>query len=233
MKRTLKTIDNTKVVEWMPTTWNGHIIWFMHGLGERGTDITKVEQEGLPRLLKEGLELNYIVIYTQLPSSATSWGKTILTKMVNILKKYQAKAYHVTGLSLGAMGSLSVMKLFPGFFKTAGICCGKTSDPSVTSPFIPTQLKFWHGTKDNVLPISNIRTLYKNLLTAGAKAQMVEYNDGHDIWDKVYNPNNSNGYWPWLNNRTASDPIVSQVVENGLITITTQAGKTYSNPVSL
>jgi predicted peptidase len=191
-----------------------------------------VEKIGLPQRLVAGLKLNHIVIYSQLPTTIGSWGKNQINAMVNLAKTYNASAYHVTGISLGGMGTFSALKYFPGFFKTAGICCGKTSTDNLEA-LLPTKIKAWHGIADPTIGISSIRSVIKGLNALGHDATLVEYNDDHAIWDQVYHPTSPDGYVAWLNGQEAPDAVTKQEVFEGKLRIYTISGKIYIIPVSL
>src|SRR6188768_2103623 len=70
MKREVLTYNGTQYLKYTPTTMSvkGAIL-FLHGLGERGTNIALLENLEIPKQLKNGLEVPYIVVAPQLPSS--------------------------------------------------------------------------------------------------------------------------------------------------------------------
>ena len=50
------------------------LLLFLHGVGERGSDVAKVKENGLPARLENGLELPFVVVAPQCP--ADSWWET-------------------------------------------------------------------------------------------------------------------------------------------------------------
>src|SRR4051812_7824317 len=70
MKREVLNYNGIQYLKYTPTTMavKGAIL-YLHGIGERGSDITLVERNEIPKQLKAGMEVPYIVVAPQLPSS--------------------------------------------------------------------------------------------------------------------------------------------------------------------
>lgn len=185
------------------------VILYLHGLGERGNtvaDFASIENNEIPKLFKQGKIKPFIFIAPQLGALKKAWGKNELIAMFNILDTYKARGYdlHVTGLSLGGMGTYAAIQFAyeynnnkPGYFKTAGSVCGRTSSTD-TIRFSQTAIKIWHGSNDQTVPASPDRSLFKLLLANRYDIEYKEYEGlGHNIWGLAYNES-ADGYWQWF-----------------------------------
>lgn len=215
MKSSIKTYGfSGKYIKYEPTTMKpvGVILYF-HGAGERGSDISVLERNELPKLFKNGVEKPFIVICPQLAGDKTSWGTNEIVTMLNILDTYEGLEKHVTGLSLGGMATYSaVIKAYeymgnkPGYFKTAVSVCGRTST-SNWQAFQGTAVKVYHGTKDTTVPISPDIALVKLLQNNNVDVQSVFYEGaGHIIWGTAYNESESS-YWKYLKQKIEPPPV--------------------------
>src|SRR5690606_21450287 len=90
------------------------LIVFLHGAGERGDDLSLVLEQGLPRLLHQGLNLPAFVLSPQLPADQM-WAAQV--PAVRALIDEVVAAYpiatdriSVTGLSLGGAGACELVR---------------------------------------------------------------------------------------------------------------------------
>lgn len=225
-------LDGNLLIYTPPDSIETHdVILFLHGLGERGNTVDEMigpdglERNEIPALFRLGRVVPYIVICPQLKTTKTAWGKNEIIAMLNILDTYKVRGYdaHVTGLSLGGMGTYAAIQYAydyngskPGYFKTAGAVCGKTSTTDYKR-FYKMYLKIWHGSNDPTVSVGPDRTLYAALKKI--KGDSVEYKEyqgwGHAIWPLAYSldplkensnttvngvivPTTEEAYWTWL-----------------------------------
>ncbi|NCX55578.1 MAG: hypothetical protein EBW87_00045 [Burkholderiaceae bacterium] len=193
MKRTTRSFGKSgQYLEYMTPNPKGIILYF-HGLGQVGKGIESIEDNELPKLIKQGLELNCIVIAPYL-EKGDNWPASLIKSMFGVLDSYGIEQKHVTGLSLGGIATIAAMNLAytwrgcSDYFKTAGIVCGKTaiSDPE---PFRRTKIVWWHGKKDSPkMPYLGAKKFIDMLKEHGHEnAELITYqNDGHSIWNKAY-----------------------------------------------
>lgn len=84
------------------------LIVFLHGRGERGTDLSLVNKWGVPKYLDSGQELPALVYAPQCPESVENW-VTILGKVISKIDELQAhyriRETHLTGFSMGGHGT--------------------------------------------------------------------------------------------------------------------------------
>jgi predicted peptidase len=216
MIRTEKKFNGVGYIEYRPANWNGHVIVFLHGTGERGSDLSLIEKIALPKQANSGVldSKGYLILAFQCPLSASSWNKGLITTVIEVTKGYTAKGYHITGLSMGGIGAFSALKYFPGFFQTAGVVCGKTSATSTIEALLLTKIKAWHGVNDTVVTIGNVRSVLAAVTKLGGDMTLIEYPGvGHNAWDRAYSLTDPESYWTFI------DSYVKHATESPMIEI--------------
>jgi poly(3-hydroxybutyrate) depolymerase len=79
------------------------LILFLHGAGERGSDLSKLTAYGPPKLVAEGQDLPFIIVSPQVPARAT-WDIDALDAVLGeVLQKYAVDEdrVYLTGVSMG------------------------------------------------------------------------------------------------------------------------------------
>jgi predicted peptidase len=167
------------------------VMLFLHGAGERGTDINKVKVHGPPKLIEQGRDLPFIVVSPQCPSG--SWWTEQLDALMALLDEVQSKQavdvdrVYLTGLSMGGFGSWALGCRHPGRFAAIAPICGGGEW------FLAERLKgvpVWafHGAKDQVVPLRESQEMVAALQRAGGNAQLTVYPEAqHDSWTETYN----------------------------------------------
>lgn len=84
------------------------LIVFLHGSGERGTDINLVRKWGIPKYLDNGKDIPAIVYAPQCPETVENW-KPVIEKVIAgidaLEEKYAISKTHVCGFSMGGHGT--------------------------------------------------------------------------------------------------------------------------------
>lgn len=170
------------------------LILFLHGSGERGRDGKKQAEVGIGPAIQENPE-NWpaVVLMPQCPAKA-QWAGEPLAQAYGLLaeieKTYQTnpRRVYLTGLSMGGYGSWNLAALYPKRFAAIAPICG-TGDPFAVW-FKLGKVPIWnfHGTADDIVPVSFSRVLADALYKAGnTQARFTEYvGEKHEVWDRVY-----------------------------------------------
>lgn len=84
------------------------LIVFLHGRGERGTDISRVRIWGVPKYLDSGKDIPAIVYAPLCPGTVENW-KPVSDKMIAgidaLEEKYKISKTHICGFSMGGHGT--------------------------------------------------------------------------------------------------------------------------------
>jgi predicted peptidase len=174
------------------------MILFLHGAGERGSDIWKVAVHGPPKNVKMHTDFPFIVVSPQCPDDQI-WSKEALLKLLDeVTAKYavDTNRVYLTGLSMGGYGTWELGLSEPERFAAIVPICGGGQIISVLlagpvkGPALKT-LGVWafHGGKDPVVPLEESQRMVDALKKAGVQdVQLTVYPEaGHDSWTEAYN----------------------------------------------
>lgn len=164
------------------------LIVFLHGAGERGSDISVVKKHGPPKLIEAGQELPAIVLSPQCPDRGF-WQPESLAKLIaEISGKYKVDPDRVvlTGLSMGGYGTFALAAAHPELFAAIAPICGG-GDPKTAERLKGLPAWVFHGAKDNVVALENSEKMVDALKAIGADVQFTVYPDAeHDSWTETY-----------------------------------------------
>ncbi|WP_128102413.1 prolyl oligopeptidase family serine peptidase [Paenibacillus sp. DCT19] len=167
------------------------VILFLHGSGERGTDLNQLRQHGLPQIVEQDEEFPFIVISPQCPEDEF-WAnekEAVIAIVEYVLANYAAdpKRVYLTGLSMGGYGAWHLPADYPGVFAAAVPICGGCNPAKAVAL---QRLPIWafHGAKDDVVPLSESQGIVDALLALNADVKLTVYPEGdHDAWTETYN----------------------------------------------
>jgi predicted peptidase len=176
------------------------LILFLHGAGERGSDIWKVATHGPPKIDTSATNFPFIVVSPQCPDGQMWSDETVLALLDMVMQKYPVDEHHVylTGLSMGGYGTWSLGLKHPERFAAiAPICGGGETIPIILAKdFDPGQLQkiktlgIWafHGGKDPTVPTDESVRMVNALKQAGCQdVKLTIYPDAlHDSWTQTY-----------------------------------------------
>src|SRR6185295_1019208 len=94
------------------------LIFFLHGAGERGTNIWKVAVHGPPKIVKDKPDFPFIVVSPQCPAGQRWDNETLLALLDDVTKNYRVDKgrVYLTGLSMGGFGTWSLGLAYPERF---------------------------------------------------------------------------------------------------------------------
>jgi predicted peptidase len=92
----------------------------------------------------------------------------------------------VAGISMGGYGVWDLVQRHPLCFARALVVCGG-GDPEAISPSLRTEMLFYHGSADNLVPVSRSRDMHARLRELDLAHQYHEIpGAGHAIWNNVF-----------------------------------------------
>jgi len=167
------------------------MILFLHGAGERGSDLKKVKIHGPPKFVEKQKDFPFIVVSPQCPQDDWWPEKTevLINLLDDILSRYDidTERIYLTGLSMGGYGTWSLACAYPERFVAIAPICGGGS------LYMAHKLKdmpVWafHGAKDKVVPLKESQEMVNAIKDTGGNARLTVYpNAGHDCWTQAYN----------------------------------------------
>ena len=175
------------------------LMLFLHGAGERGTDVQRVAIHGPMKLVKEGKNFPFIIIAPQCPEDQR-WINDDLFAVLNHAEQeflVDTNRIYVTGLSMGGYGVWALGVARPEKFAAIAPICGGGQVIDVilagyNKPVNPVKsLPIWafHGEKDAAVPLDESERMMKALKRIEAtNAKLTVYpNVEHDSWTETYN----------------------------------------------
>ncbi|WP_298239301.1 prolyl oligopeptidase family serine peptidase [uncultured Algibacter sp.] len=182
------------------------LVIFLHGSGERGNDNESQLKWGVMNFATNDIMMNHrpIVIAPQCPKD-TTWGnfsyedmslKSTPTKPMKLLIELINKTIetmpidpdriYITGLSMGGFGTYDAISRYPGLFTAAVPVCGG-GDISKASSIAHIPIWIFHGSLDDVVPVSLSIMMVDALTKAGAQVGYTQYPEaGHFSWIAAY-----------------------------------------------
>jgi len=166
------------------------LVLFLHGRGERGTDLARVPLHGLPKLIAAGQHFPFVVASPQCPPDSY-WPEQLdaleaLLDHLTATLKIKTRQVYVTGLSMGGFGTWYLAARCPQRIAAIAPVCGGGL------PWMADRLKdvpVWafHGSKDSVVHPRESRVMVQAVRQAGGKARLTIYQGvGHDSWTQTY-----------------------------------------------
>ena len=164
---------------------------FLHGAGERGSNLDKVKYHGPPKLAGGGKDLPFIIVSPQCPEG--KWWPNYVEKIMALIDQtvedydVDESRVYLTGLSMGGYGTWAIASTYPERFAAIAPVCGGGM------PFTAHNLKdvpIWafHGAKDNVVKLSQSQEMVDAVNKFGGNAKITVYPDAnHDSWTETYN----------------------------------------------
>ncbi len=171
------------------------VIYFFHGIGEKGDDLNELLPYGVLRYLNNGGKLDAIVIAPQCPEDS-HWADTDteVEKLVRFVPEMSAKysidtdRMYLTGLSMGGRCTWKLALAMPDTFAAIAVVCGRTNTYEFeTLKNMPIWM--FHGVQDGTVSFNNIT---RNILPVLYEKEHRYYKltvfptMGHDIWNTVY-----------------------------------------------
>ena len=174
------------------------LMLFLHGSGERGTNVWKVAFHGPPKYVKTHPDFPFILVSPQCPSGKSWQTESLLSLLDDVTGKYRVDTNRVylTGLSMGGYGVWSLGTAYPERFAAiAPICGGGETITVLLSVYDKLAalkaLPVWafHGAKDPVVSLEESERMVKALKAAGCKdVQLTVYPEvEHNSWEQTYN----------------------------------------------
>ena len=189
---------------------NGDKKWplmlFLHGAGERGTNVARVAVHGPPKIVKEKKDFPFILLSPQCPTDRTWNDDELLALLDEAIAKHNVDTTRVylTGLSMGGYGSWSLGTRYPERFAAMAPICGGGDQirvllTSKEKKAALASMGVWafHGAKDPVVPLEESQRMTNALMRAGCKdVKLTVYPEaGHDSWTQAYNEPE---IWNWF-----------------------------------
>ncbi|MGV3459716.1 MAG: prolyl oligopeptidase family serine peptidase [Flavobacterium sp.] len=175
------------------------LIIFLHGSGERGSDLEKVKVHGPFKYMKTKA-IDAYVLAPQCPEGEYWDSETLYRLIQNVVKENNVdeKRIYLTGLSMGGWGAWNLAFAHPEMFAALVPVCGFVDRVPMLENCkikdIPTRI--FHGLLDDVVDVSYSTTMYKKLKPCSKDISLTIFDDAnHDSWTRVYD---NSAIYEWM-----------------------------------
>ena len=172
------------------------LVVFLHGSGERGSDLDRVKFHGPPKHVAAGRRYPFILCSPQL--DAGSWKPDTLHALRAALQaryRVDPQGITATGLSLGGHGVWHWAAAYPADLAAIAPVCG-FGNPARVCQARQVPVRAYHGSADDVVPLARQQACVDALRACGGQAEFIVYPDvGHNAWDPAYE---DAALVPWL-----------------------------------
>ncbi len=166
------------------------LLVFLHGKGERGTDLEKLKIHGPLKYIKNK-PLDAYVLAPQCPDNAY-WDSESLFRLIQKIvaeNPIDPDRIYLTGLSMGGWGAWNLAFAHPEMFAALVPIAGYVDRIPVVEnckiAHIPTRI--FHGLLDEVLDVFYSAEIYKKLKPCNPNLSLTIFEDAHhDSWTRVY-----------------------------------------------
>ena len=164
------------------------LLFFLHGSGQRGDDLSQVKAHGPPKYAAAGADYEFVLVAPQVPEGL-AWDSDALEALrAHLVARLPADADRVlmTGLSMGGIGTWNYAVDYPD--RLAGIA-PVSGIGDIDRAARVARLPIWafHGARDDAVPIAGEREMVDAVRAAGGNVRFTVYPDiGHNAWDPAY-----------------------------------------------
>jgi predicted peptidase len=163
-------------------------ILFLHGAGERGSDLDIVKRHGPPRIAEERPDFPFIVISPQCPENEF-WSSDFLIGLLNEVEAnydVDRDRIYLTGMSMGGFGAWDLASRQPERFAAIAPICGG-GNRLVACRLKDVPIRTFHGARDQVVPLARTEEMVQAVRDCGGNPELIVYPDaGHDAWTRTY-----------------------------------------------
>jgi predicted peptidase len=173
------------------------LLLFLHGAGERGTNLWLVTKHGPPKIVTARPDFPFVVVSPQCPEGRV-WDKEELIALLDdVIHRYKVdkSRVYLTGLSMGGYGTWGLGLAWPERFAAIVPICGGGDPVAIllASPQKLAALKalpVWafHGAKDPVVKLEESQRMVAALRQIGGQeVELTVFPEaGHDSWSEAY-----------------------------------------------
>ena len=168
------------------------LVLFLHGAGERGTNLDLVKKHGIPKRIHDGAKFPFITIAPQCAEGIWWSNKQKLVLLGKLLQdliselRVDKNRIYGTGLSMGGYGILDLASNYPTLFAALIPICGGTILNQIKN-LVKIPIWMFHGEKDDVIPVESSILIYQYLNKKNKNTLLTVYpNITHDSWTKTY-----------------------------------------------
>ena len=184
-----RTRDGTPYRLFVPDGYRGRgslpLVLFLHGGAGRGTDNERQLREGNGMLVGMFVEAEKqfpaFILAPQTSSRHDVQSTLAILEDVRARYRVDPSRIYVVGQSLGGYGALDLVAARPRLF-AAAVVIAAGGEPGRVQNLATVPTWFFHGEKDELIPVEGVRRLVAGVRNAGGTVRFTEYaGEGHGL----------------------------------------------------
>ena len=164
------------------------LLFFLHGSGERGDDLSRIKAHGPPKYAAAGADQAFVLVAPQVPEGL-AWDSDALDALrAHLVARLPVDADRVlmTGLSMGGIGTWNYAVDYPDRLAAIAPVSG-TGDSDRAARVARLPIWAFHGARDDTVPMAGEQEMVDAVRAAGGNVRFTVYPDiGHNAWDPAY-----------------------------------------------
>ncbi len=177
------------------------LILFLHGAGEAGTNVWRVDIHGPAKYIAEHPDFPFILVSPLCPPEQIWSNENLLALLDEVSAQYKVdpRRVYLTGLSMGGYGTWSLALAEPGRFAAVIPICGGGSlihplladhgyKPKTKEAMKALPIWAFHGAKDTTVPLAESERMVNAIKKLGAsEVKLTVYPEAtHNSWEQTY-----------------------------------------------
>jgi predicted peptidase len=161
---------------------------FLHGSGERGTNLAQVKVHGPPKIADRDPTFPFLLVSPQLPAEQDWDLDKLRTLLAWAMKTLPADPDRIllTGLSRGGHATWRWGAAEPTRFAALAPVAGR-GDPATACALKSIPVWAFHGDRDDVVTPEGSFAMARAIRACGGQPRLTIYPDlGHNSWDPAY-----------------------------------------------
>lgn len=191
-KKEIKKIEEISYLLDYPQNGKGNVplIVFLHGSGERGTNLEIVKAHS-PFTYKNLIKEPVAILAPQCPENVWWDTEAVYFLIKEIQQKYKIDDSRIilTGLSMGGWGTLKLAMEHPEMFSAVVAVCAPVDRLMKVraKQYKDLPMKLFHGGNDDIVSPMNSIEIYQEIKKVNKNIELTIFpDDNHNSWDSTY-----------------------------------------------
>lgn len=164
------------------------LLIFLHGSGERGSDIARVKVHGPPKIADRNPAFPFVTV-SPLLGADQDWDIAKLDRLLDVVARtyrIDPARIYLTGLSRGGHATWRWAMAEPQRFAAIAPVAGR-GDPATACALKDKPVWAFHGDRDDVVAPEGSFVMVRAIRACGGNPRLTIYPDlGHNAWDPAY-----------------------------------------------
>lgn len=164
------------------------VLLFLHGSGERGSDIEIVKRNGPPGFLDTRADFPFITVSPQLPAERDWDSASLIDLLDHVMTIVPAdpRRVYLTGLSRGGHATWRLGAEYPERFAAIAPVAGR-GDPATACALADMPVWSFHGDADDIVLAADNAAMVEAVEACGGEPRFTLYEGvGHASWIPAY-----------------------------------------------